>query len=313
MAVTSKHKPENRWDQTGFEKLKATWWRWRVAKNEKRLRQVFALAADSVVVAEALDWAQQHGIKFFIDRQANLGGYYTMGTGVVALTPSVFQNLPRMAEVLVHETRHAWQDYNGLLSWDDDTPRQGNFNDFYINMALIEADARAFGKLAAAQVEISQLEKSDGSNWALPRLKKAVADESAKLGKEFLNWFDKQWRPAYYGDAASKAYGKKWGLYKGALPELKTEFNIKPSTVMGMDIHDRQDILRLGVDFSGTKNYLAALQPDILPKRILRPSLADTFWGAANDKQIKLTTELRKAHLKQKLKPENRKPRHPWP
>ena len=34
---------------------------------------------------------------------------------------------------------------------------------------------------------------------------------------------------------------------------------------------------------------------------ILRPSLANVFWGAANGPQKKLTQELRKAHLKQKL------------
>jgi hypothetical protein len=79
----------------------------------------------------------------------------------------------------------------------------------------------------------------------------------------------------------------------------------------GINIHDLQDVLRLGVSFDGTRNYLAGLGPDILLKQILRPSLADAFWGAANDEQKKLTNELRKAYLKQKLAPENK--RHPHP
>ncbi len=45
----------------------------------------------------------------------------------------------------------------------------------------------------------------------------------------------------------------------------------------------------LGVNFKGTKNYLAGMRPDVLPKKILHPSLLDTFWGAANDGQKRLT------------------------
>jgi hypothetical protein len=224
--------------------------------------------------------------------------------------------------VLVHEIRHAWQDYSGLIAWNDDTPNNSSFNEFFINNALIEADAKAFGDLAAAQMTMARAEKEiRNPDQPMPKWRrdflsdhqKLVENESAGLGEKFLEWFQSRFTPQFYGDFFSKAYGQKWGLYEGALPPRNLEFEIGPPQRAGMNIHDAQDVLRLGVNFSGTKNYLAELQPDILPKKILRPSLADTFWDAANDGQRKLTAALRKAHLKQKLSQRHKKLRRALP
>jgi len=323
MTVQNKHQPEVHWDQSEFEKLKATWSFWRKRKDRKALKKVFARAAAVPLLAEALAWADQHGIKFFVDHQAvNIGGYYVPGTGVVAVTPSMLKHFESAANLLAHEIRHAWQDYHGLVARDDRVYHERSFEDSFINTALTEADANAFGKLAQAQAEIAQIKENirkfgdkETENWYLEALKKTIESESAKLRKEFLKWF----RPdgtstEFYGDAASKSYGQRWNIYQGALPPRNFEY--KPAVSyegFGVDIHDIQEVLRLGVDFTGARNYLADLQPDVLPKQILRHSLADTFWSAANDEQRKLTTELRKAYLKKKLAPENRKPHHPWP
>ena len=327
MAVNSKYKPELRWDKSGFEKLKSTWSPERIAGDGKDLRKLFAeLAEDSPLVAEALAWAERHGVEFFIDRQVeNSKGYYTLGTGVLALIPSVLWDPARAANVLVHEIRHAWQDYYGLIAWDDKSPDNGNFTDFFINDALIEADAYAFGCLAEKQVSLSKQEKtlkktrlatgrpiSAQDQAFLLKQRDEIAEGNVVLGEKFQEWFEK-WRPEFYGDYFSKKYGLKWGLYDGKLPARNFEFDPPEPNVRGFDIHDRQDVLRLGANFSGIKNYLATLEPKILPKQILRPSLANTFWGSASPAQRKLTTELRKAYLKKKLSPENRKPRHIWP
>jgi hypothetical protein len=311
MAASEKYKPETSWDQTAFEKLKATWTPERIAEDDATLKNIFALAADCPLLAEALDWANTHGIKFFIDHQAvNIGGYYTMGTGVMAVVPKTSLS---MEEVMVHEIRHAWQDYHGLVSWDDNTAHDGCFNDFFINNALIEADAKGYGLLAASQARAARRTKEiKAAGLAIPEslshYQEELLDENAQLGKGFLSWFRSDFQPAAYGDFFSKFYGQKWGLYTGALPERNMEFDLDPPHLRGMDINNIQDVLRLGFNFSGTKNYLAALQPDILPKKILRPSLADTFWGKANMTQRKLTGELRKAHLKKKLAGKKRQP-----
>ena len=326
MAVNKKYKPEIRWNRSEFEKLKSTWSPERMAEDEKDLKRVFELAGDSPLLSAALAWAEQHGVEFFIDRQVENGkGYYTIGTGVLALIPSVLWDPARAANVLVHEIRHAWQDYHGLIAWDDKSPDSGNFADFFINDALIEADAYAFGSLAEKQVAATRQEKmlkdtcirsgrpmSAHDQAFLLKQREEIADENAVLGEKFQEWFEK-WRPEFYGDYFSKKYGLKWGLYDGRLPARNFEFNPPEPSQKGFDIHDRQAVLRVGVNFSGTKNYLAALGPKVLPKEILRPSLANTFWGTASADQRKLTTELRKAHLKKKLIPENRKLHHRWP
>ena len=323
MTAGQKHTGENSWDQSGLEKLKATWPFWRRRKDKKALKKAFAQAADVPLAAEALAWAEQYGVKFFVDRQAvNIGGYYIPGTGIVAVTSSTLEHIESLANLLAHEIRHAWQDYQGLLARDEQVYLEQSFADRFINTALTEADANAFGKLAQAQARILQVKENikklgtkEEETRYLEALKKNTGSESAKLRKEFLKWFSEdQSHTGFYGDAASKSYGKRWDIYLGDVPLRNFEFKSADSYEgFGMDIHDRQDVLRLGESFSGTQNYLTALQPDILPKQILRPSLANTFWGVANSEQIKLTTDLRKAYLKKKLAPENRKPRHPWP
>jgi len=107
----------------------------------------------------------------------------------------------------------------------------------------------------------------------------------------------------------SKICGQACGLFpvdntkpdKG-LPERRYEFMPKSvkyyHDTKPINIDDVQDVLRLGTNFSGTENYMDAVPRNILTNKILNPSLADTFWGAANDDQRKLTTELREADQK---------------
>jgi hypothetical protein len=64
MAIKNKHIPEACWDQSVFEKLKATWSPDRIADDEEELKKIFSHAADSPLLAVALAWAQQHGIQF---------------------------------------------------------------------------------------------------------------------------------------------------------------------------------------------------------------------------------------------------------
>ena len=320
MTPPKKYKPDIRWDQSEFEKLAATWSPERIAADEEILNRIFREAEASPVLMKEIVWAQQHGVRFFVDHQADTAnGYYTLGTGVVAVTPNAKGD--QLIDTLAHELRHAWQDYHGLAAWPDDTPDEGTFADMAIKQALIEADATAFGVLARLQAEISGIEKRQNScellwSWEqriLAQKPKAMA-ETPILAREFKSWFtrERKWHPKRYGDYFSKLFGRKWGLYDGELPPRNFEFQpVEPKTE-GIDIRDMQDVLRLGVTFFGAKNYLAALQPDFLPKKVLRQELANKFWGAAGKKAQKLTQDLRKAELKKKLAPENRKARHPW-
>ena len=311
MAEASAYKPEIKWDQTAFEALRATWSPERIAEDEKTLEKIFRMAEDSPQLMEELEWARQHGIKFFIDHTAvNCGGYYWPGSGVMAISAKQVSSPAFTVEILAHELRHAWQDYHGLLAWNDLTPSAGNFAEFSIKNALAEADALAYGQRASFEFQSAQYKKIKEPVPAY--IQKALSDENADLGEKFLSWFG-GWHSNFYGDFFSIKHGVKWGVYDGAFPTHNFEHHPVEPQLSGLNIDNIQDVLQLGVNFSGTKNYLAQLQRDILPKQILRPSLANAFWGVANDKQKKLTTELRKVHLRQKLAPENKRKYHPWP
>jgi hypothetical protein len=305
MTAIEPQKPEVKWDQTSFEKLKATWSPERIAQDEKTLKKIFNLAAGAPLMAEALEWAQQHGVKFFIDHKAssNIGGYYAEGTGVLGVTESMLDNPASAVTVITHEIRHAWQDYQGFNAPDYViVANNPDFTKHFIRYALVEADAKAYGEYAALQYQYKEALNQNPAQ-----------DESAYFRKGFLSWFASPATKSFYGDWASKLYGQYYGVYKGALPVGPLEFRSPvPPLGNGINIDSVKDVLRLGENFSGTKNYLAELdklQPDLLPKKILDRSLANTFWGAANDNQKKLVAEIGQAYARAQANRKNiRKP-----
>ena len=313
MPVTNTPEPEVHWDQTAFEKLKATWSPQRIAADEKTLTKIFNLAADCPLLAEELDWAKKHGIKFFVDHTAvNCGGYYSPGAGVFAIVEKYASDpayVSYVVDAIVHELRHAWQDYHGLLNYS-----APDFTRSFIKDALIEADAKAFGNRAVDQYRVAKLKKQHKKVPA--SLNISLKNEAADLGKKFLSWFSNSYYPQYYGDELSKFYGQRYGLFpidktkldKG-LPIGGEELSTNEAFGTGININNIEDVLQLGENFSGTKNYLVALPPCYLRNKILNPALADTFWGAANDEQIKLTTALHEAYEKKK-RAAQRKKRH---
>jgi hypothetical protein len=238
----------------------------------------------------------------------------------VALTEKGIATPATAVHTLVHEIRHAWQQYYGF-----EVQAAHGFSEYFLTVALKEADAEAFGRRAQDQYRFYALRKN---HKAVPKtLRYSLSKESADLGANFRLWFPLYAGP--YGERNSKFYAQALGLDGNTQPSrhapeasMKSEtaselFEFEPESVhytnKGIDVSNLQNVIALGRHFESTKNYLAALQPDVLPKQILLPSLADTFWGAANDEQRKLTKELRKTCLKQKLAPENRRVRHPWP
>ena len=333
MAVKKTYTPDVQWDQVEFEAMRAGWSAQRLAEDDAIIKKLFKLSAQSPLLAEALKWAEKHGVKFFIDRTVGgCGGYYTPGTGIIAISARDLMAPRELVNTLVHEIRHAWQDYHGLY-----VSEPGEFREEFIKTSLQEADAYAFGEMAERQWMFASARKQG----FLPRSYRGLAMEKREvLANNFMSWFTSPPLLQYYGELATRDYQISYDAYlarvngtsprknktrrrpvnKIQLQKPRLEFFGEPEFKVtrlvrhaGVNINNIQDVLQLGVNFSGTKNYLATLQPDILPKVILRPSLADTFWGAATAKQKKLTTELRKAYLRRKLAPENKRKLHPWP
>ncbi len=317
MAVEQKYKPEVRWDQTAFETLQAAWSPERIAEDEKLLQEIFKLAKDSPLLAEALDWAGKHGMKIFVDHTCvNYWGYYASGTGVLAVAQNIAEDPVAAAGTIAHEIRHAWQEYHGLGA-----KRMASFTDSFTRRALVEADACAVGERVRDQCRAAVLTRE---NKPVPEeLQVSLADEGADLASKFAGWFFTSKLPERYGDYESIFYGQRYKVYpvddtkeEGGLPERHVEFRAKAKPVRSViNIANANDVMSLGKGFSSDQNYLKRLPRDMLVKDILPASMANTFWGAAYKDQVELTTDIRKAYLRQKLafNKEHGIKSHRWP
>jgi hypothetical protein len=79
-----------RWNKRDFRVFQNGLTQARRDKDAAALQKAFAEAADIPIFKEALDWAREHGIDFFVDRTCTkqVGAYYTGGIGAVGIALS---------------------------------------------------------------------------------------------------------------------------------------------------------------------------------------------------------------------------------
>ena len=262
------------------------------------LRRMFAKAARVPVLGEALEWGDKKNLKYFIDRTCvNIGGYYTVGTGVVGAAPTASRDFTEFACVMTHEIRHAWQDYHGMI------PTMGrSFTEYNIKLALIEADAFAFEERAFMEEDVRSIKqmRERASPYELSCLKlkqEALANEKDTMAHFFMDWFSGS-RPRFYGDAAVKRFAERLKIQDIIMPERKYEFRaykgLQAPRRKGIDIRELEKVFKLGETFNGV-NYMRDMPRDVM-KRILNPDLSNTFYGAANDSQKQLVKAVCKKH-----------------
>lgn len=292
---------EKTWHRADYDAFQAGLSPERKAADAALLQRILDAAAEVPTLKEELAWARAHGVEFFVDRTAvNVSGYYTHGTGVLGISAAEAEkNFDYIVGTLAHEIRHAWQDWNDLRKRGT-----SDFASYYISDALIEADAHAYGERVRAEYKALKLTKE---GQPIPAdLQTLLDDKEEHLRKGFLSWYANPGKTRYYGEkalrlcfnAAVKDPAKKvepvdhkYEFKHGAIP--------KPPTKLG--ITGIKDVLPLGQDFSGSGNYLAGIPSETWLKRILRPALAYTFWGAANDNQRKMAVEVRKENARARV------------
>ncbi len=284
--------------------------RLRLKEDGKQLSRIFAQAANVPALKEALDWAKEHGLTFILDHQTTAGGYYFLGSGVVAISAKcAYADNPRyVIGVVVHEIRHAWQDYYGMIA----TLPAESFQKFFTNMALTEADAEAHAYLAREQYNASRTAHvyrriSDKSHPSAQGLKRAldaslesIADEKAFLWEAFVGWFT-GFLNNHYGKNASQLVGHKLGLPRAVKPDNKFAYTQKEmEAISPFDPSRREELLRLGKCFTGG-NYLRLADKDIFPTKILSTSLCQRFFDPGRKKPFVLVDKIRKTLLQQNL------------
>jgi hypothetical protein len=278
------------WDQSDFEAFRNRLPQRRLADDESRLNELFNYAASVPELKRALCWAKAHGVRFMVDHSTNAYGYYSWGTGIVAIAENLTGALWRHTAVgtLVHEIRHAWQDYHGMLPTAD-----AEFSASFIKTGLMEADASAHGDLARDQFCLRQNGQFAGS------LAKELADEEAALWKRFHDWY-RSANPISYGTQVMAFAAQRLGI-KAAVPhDFRQEFRPKDCFKPGPGIEYTRDeqLRRLGKGFDG-RNYFNKADRRELYAEILSPSLAMQFFGHAS-RPSKLAQEVWRRELKDK-------------
>ncbi len=298
--------PENKWQQAPFDALRKTFDRKRKQADDRRLKRIFKEIAKVPMMKEALDWADKHGVRYMIDHTCvNIGGYYTVGTGVVAISHfSAYMGPSEQVRVLSHEIRHMWQDWHGMIP-----TYAKNFGDYFIRLGLIEADARAYERLATEQFVLTNAEDVEAmaSDKYYARIRDKVSRPQEFLWNSFLEWFDKKSTSTqFYGDHASKSIGRDRGIASAVPTDRRFEFKPYPEgsepRIEGINIARIDDVMRLGEGFNGKQSYFAGQdRRDELLKKIIVPSLSSTFYGAATKKQKGLVEQIRKIDLTRSL------------
>lgn len=256
----------------------------RIEADDKRLKEIFALADKIPIFQEALDWARTHGVQFLVDRTCwDVGGYYMPGTGIVTISKNQLRHGTEIWAVraLVHEIRHAWQDYYGLLNRD-----LRKFYTDFAHTALIEADAMAFECLAKEQHMAAEF----------PQACKLPENQDDFLWKSFKQWYS-SYRAELYGDGVIKLHGAyQWRIPTVTPPRRNYEFIPyvrRNPWVPILDLSSLQDLRRLGRGFK-RGNYFPREAREFLPRTALASSLVHNFYNAANGNQKKLVTEVQK-------------------
>lgn len=295
------------WKRDNLESWRASHSQERQEQDRQQLTELFNYAADVPVLKDALDWAREHDIEFIMDETTSAGGYYHIGSGVVALSKKSFENKQFIIGVLVHEIRHAWQDYYHMI------PTVGkSFADYYKRIALVEADATAHQDLASRQYEVAltigrlrmwqERANKPATNSAklsayeteFERLKR----DPLRMWKSFDGWY-RSWKAASYGDTALRGFGAALGVPEVEPKDYEFEYTPEGPTPVeqGIDTDSPEDVRPLGKSFNGM-NYFNAANRNSLRREFLSAARANTFYSR---KEELLDPLVREVMLRQKL------------
>jgi hypothetical protein len=309
-AVANDNSPAARWNRGCLAEWRAGLSEERRAADQKRLSEIFQLAAKVPQLKEALDWANSHGIEFIVDRQTRVSGYYIRGTGVVAISAGALKDPGWAVGTVVHETRHAWQDWHGML-----LRKIGRFSDYFFSNVLTEADADAYGERARRQYALRQKQEKLVKNllgvrparWFAARYDKQIEASQRDTGilwGAFKEWFSRG-SAASYGLRAMKFLAEEFGIPGYKSDDSNAEF--KPFGDKGaprvgpeIDFMNREKLRQLGRGFSGNRNYFNGAAKRSYLESVFRPAMAERFYSRER-KRPKLMDEIRKRSMLQRL------------
>ena len=312
------HPAPSGWDKSALRKFRDGQDDARKAQDAAQLSRVFNLTAKSKSVKEALDWAAANDIDIVVDRTSrNVGGYYMNGTGVVALSAPAFWSDSRLAGVVVHEIRHAWQDKQKLIS-----TAEYRLDHYIIKNALIEADATAHQRLAEQEIRVfetgetvKRVEKmGQYTGWAKKVHEtevQLIADPAAYLLAQFRGWYQSS-LPSLYGRAATQRFARQYGMRDVKVPDWNIEMTSgKTPTDIGVDFLHRRALRKLGERYDGS-NYFKSANLKRVKAEQLSPARARTFFSRAAANDAALVKEVVKCERAEVKATGTRRLVNPW-
>jgi hypothetical protein len=194
---------------------------------------------------------------------------------------------------------------------------------------LLEADAFAHGRLAAAQADLAHsemrldmlrsLQKEDAQESREPLIKifkkaqrdlRVDVDQPVQtLNRLFLEWYDDFSFALPYGEARRNHSARQLGVSAPRSQPVRAEFNRRAKPLGGADdprpdLWRREGRQRLGRSFAGV-NYLAAMPEDIFQKKLLSPQEALRFFQSPSEanqtRPSNITAAVRKAELQKRF------------
>ncbi len=293
---------EPAWDKTALNRFEDGLDAKRRREDRRALQHLFNEVAKSAEGRAALEWARTHNISYIVDRETDAYGYYWTRTGTVAIAAAVLteETAAKAVSVFVHETRHAWQDYYGML------PTQGtSFADIYTKIALLEADAEAHGDYAMREYTLQVVIDSLQPGAPAAKHYQQALDELPQRKAEIIwdnvkGWYG-SWRAESYGRGAAHKIASNFGIPNIEPDDPFMEFKpykdgqLPPQN--GLDFTRPEQLRRLGKSFSG-KNYFDLADRHTLTG-MLSPGLAARFFDAAKA-PIELVTEINRRQLRLK-------------
>jgi hypothetical protein len=295
------------WKRDNLESWRASHSKERREEDCAQLAELFNYAAEVPVLKDALDWAREHDVEFIMDETTSAGGYYHMGSGVVALSKRSFRDKSRIIGYLVHEIRHAWQDYYHMI------PTAGkSFADYFKRLALVEADATAHQDLASLQFNTAldiarrrdweQSDKVPARNAERLRLSEQrfekLKRDPQRMWASFQGWY-RSWKPQVYGETAVHGFGAALGV-PGIAPK-DHHFEYVPEAAepleYGIDADSIEEVRPLGKTFNGV-NYFDAADRNWVTREFLSAARANVFYSTQEEA---LSPLVREVILRQKL------------
>ncbi len=223
-------------------------------RDEALIEELCTAAQASPTAMRALHWAVLNDIKMTVGgTQHGVLGCYNYLSRRITMSEGL-RNRIGADEVgtLVHEIRHAWQDSRGLLPHLSTAHYRLSRLDYaQAQNALCEADAAAFGKIATAELEMGA------------RKVRSFEASGARLDAMqgfFFEWFHE----------SSGAYGRNMReAHHSGISSSVADDGVP--AVTGINPYDRAQLVNLGRDFFGNRNYIAGIEHDVFVRRLLNP------------------------------------------